>query len=162
MKTRNKRKKVQKRIQKGGNLWIRIKRLYARLTQGELDPDEFFEQARKMLQEDAIMKADNEIKRAEAAIKRTRKKCDIAERRHATLLEKVERERAQNLESAINYGTNYKNLDRESIEEEIGRIIGEIPDEADIVSVVNPYLFDTGEFAAKPNFHWLERMFGRR
>ena len=160
MKTKNKRKKVQKRIQKGGNLLVYLRRLYEDFLKGHLTPDQFFEQARERFTEDANMNAVKQIKNAEDAINRTRKKCEKAERKYETLLEKIEIERAQKLESARNYGENYKHLDADSVQEEIERIIGEVADEDDIVSVVNPYLFDTGEFAVRPNaFDRLKRIF---
>jgi hypothetical protein len=88
MKTRIKRK----RIQKGGNLYVYLKRLFEDLAKGELNIDEFFEQARERLVEDANMNAEKQIKNAKDAINRTRKKCEKAERRYETLLEKIERE----------------------------------------------------------------------
>lgn len=148
MKTRNKRKKVQKRIQKGGNFLVYLKRLYKDFLKGDLTPDEFFEQAREGLAQDATTNAEKQIKNAKAALVRTRKKCEKAERRYETLLEKIVKERDQKLKSASNYGKNYENLDTALVKEEIERIIGDI-DEDDFVSVVNPYLFETGEYAER-------------
>jgi len=150
MKTRNKRTKRTKktrRIQKGGNLYVYLKRLFEDLANGNLQPDEFFQQARDRLVEDANINAVKQIKNATDTIIRTRKKCEKAERRYETLLEKINREKEQKIESANNYGKNYDNIEEEI--EEIGRILGEIVDEGDMVVVENPYLFDTGEYAER-------------